>query len=90
MDEEIKKLLEKNLELNTEIHEMVKSIKNYVVWARIFSILKILIILVPIILGIIYLPALLGNAFGQYKELLGGGAGADINSLSPDLLKLIK
>lgn len=69
--EEIKKLLKKNLELTEEIHGMVKSVKRYIIWQRVFGVLKILIILIPITLGIIYLPPIVKKAYEQYKEVLG-------------------
>src|SRR6056297_1896739 len=77
MSEEIKKLVKKNLELNQEIYEMLKSVKRYVLIQQIFSVLKILIIVIPIILGIIYLPPL----FEQYQSLLnlGGGDSLDVS-----------
>ncbi len=75
MEDEIKKLLEKNLELNQEIFKMVKSIKIYVITQRIWFVLKILIIVVPITLGIIYLPPLLKDVVGKYQQLLGLGSG---------------
>lgn len=80
MDEEIKKILEKNLKLTEEIHEMAKSIKSFMMWQRIFSFLKILIIVVPIVIGILYLPPLLKNVFKQYGDLLGieGGESGNV------------
>ena len=96
MDEEIKKLLQKNLELNQRIYEMVKSIKSYIFWQRIFGVLKILIIVIPIIVGIIYLPPLFKQVINQYQSLLGvgqnnlnlesllGGEGLNVNSLLED------
>lgn len=75
MDEELKKLLEKNLEYSQEIYKNTKYIKDYVFWAKIGGALKILIIVVPIVLGIIYLPSLLKSAFDQYRGLLGVEAG---------------
>jgi hypothetical protein len=104
MDEELKKLLEENLKLTQEIHTMTKKINKFVIWSRIFGFLKILIIVVPIILGIIYLPPLLKDVFGQYKDLLGIGGGSkgllgdsenlnleniDVNQLPPELQKLL-
>lgn len=97
MDEEIKKLIKKNLELTQEIYEMVKSIKRYVIWQRIFTSLKILIILVPIILGIIYLPPIIKDAFKQYRELIGVTTNPiDVSveelksMLTPDVLNKLK
>ena len=85
MDEEIKKLLEKNLKLTGEIYKMAKSIKSFILWQRIFSALKILIIVVPIIIGIIYLPPLLKDLINQYQSILGLGGGEAGSML--DLLK---
>ena len=69
MEDEIKKLLEKNLELTEEIYKMVKGIKKYIFWQKVFSFLKILIIVVPIIIGIIYLPPLL-KRFSAIPEFI--------------------
>ena len=82
-DEQIKKLLEKNLEYSREIYQQTKYIKNYVFWAQVAGVLKILLIVVPIILGIIYLPPLLKGVFDQYKDILGveAGTGNPIESL---------
>ncbi len=67
MEEEIKKLLKKNIELSKENNEMTKSIKKFVFWSRIFTVVKIVIILIPLILGIIYLPPLVKDV---YKEVI--------------------
>ena len=95
MDEEIKELLEKNLKLNEEILERLKKVHHFVMWQRVMGFVKILLIVVPIVLGIIYLPAILENALAPYKELLnmsgGTKAGEAVNQLpagvSPDLIK---
>jgi hypothetical protein len=65
-DEEMRRLLEKNLELSEKMYKMTKYIRRYVIWSQIFDTLKILLIVAPIILGIMYLPAL----FRQYKPFL--------------------
>ena len=93
MDEEIKKLLEKNLELTEEIYKKTKYIKRHVIIQQVFGVLKVLIIIVPIVLGIIYLPPLLKNVYSQYQELLDVGGNLntiDIEQLPPDLLKYVK
>ena len=94
MDEEIKKLLEKNLKLNEEILERLKKVHRFVIWQRVMGFVKILLIVVPLVLGLIYLPAILENALAPYKELLnvsGTKAGEAVNQLpsgvSPDLIK---
>lgn len=70
MDEEIKKLLEENLRLTREIEKMVRSIKNFVIWQRIWGTLKFLLIVVPLVLAIIYLPPFLKDALKEYQNLL--------------------
>lgn len=79
MDEETKKILEENLRLNKEIHAMTKKIKNFVIWQQVFGIIKILIFVIPIILGIIYLPPLFKELTGTYQELLNLNPANSIN-----------
>lgn len=75
MDEEIKKLLEQNLKLTEEIYSMTKKIKGYINFQKFMSLIYVLLIVTPIILGIIYLPPLLKSVYDQYKGLLGIQAG---------------
>lgn len=81
MDEEIKKLLEENLKLTQEIYNMTKKIKNFITFQKIMSFIYFLLIVVPLILGIIFLPPLLKNVYSQYSELLGGEGGFNIGNL---------
>lgn len=81
MDEYIKKLIEENLVLTKEIKEMTKKMSRYMLWAQIFGFLKLLIILVPIVLAIFYLPPLLKDIFAQYQGLLGFDGGNLIGNL---------
>jgi hypothetical protein len=85
MDEEIKKLLEKNLRLTEEIYFMTKKIRGHLFFQRLVSIFYLIIIIAPIILGLIYLPPLLSGFYDQYKDLLGVQAG--INNPIENLLK---
>ncbi len=94
---DIRELIKKNLELTEEILVMTKKIRSFVFWERIFGILKLLVIVVPLVLGLIYLPALLQNAFAPYQELLNMNQQAgsqlnslDLNNLPQSLKNLIK
>ncbi|MFH1662088.1 MAG: hypothetical protein ABIA02_03260 [Candidatus Falkowbacteria bacterium] len=89
MDEEIKKLMQQNLKLTQEIHGMVSAVKKHMLWQKIFSILKILIIVVPIVLGFMYLPGILKDVTAQYKDLLGTDVGF-MDLLKGDGLQSIK
>ncbi|RLC38463.1 hypothetical protein DRH27_02220 [Candidatus Falkowbacteria bacterium] len=98
MDEDIKKILEKNQETTEEILKIAKKLKTHMHFQQLFSIIKILIIAIPIAIGIIYLPPLLSDLLDSYQELLGIGQGVkeinpgsiDLNSLPPDLLNFLK
>lgn len=93
MDEDIKKLLGKNLKLTEEILERTKKINRFVVLQQIFGVIKIFLIAVPIIIGIIYLPRLLEQVLGPYRELLEIKNSASIpslNDLTPNMLKFFQ
>ncbi len=79
---ELKELLEKNLALTEEIHEMTHKIKRYITFQKVLSFIYFLLIVVPLVLGAIYLPPLIKNMVGQYSDLIGLPAGSlDVNSL---------
>jgi len=86
--DELKTLLQENLEISKELREMVKKINHWMAVQRILGVFKILIIIVPLALGIIYLPSLLKGVIGPYQELLNLGNGAgDIDT--GDIIKQI-
>ena|SRR3989338_6941586 len=102
MDEEIKKLLEENLKYSKEIYSMTKKIKGYITFQKVMSVIYILLIVVPLILSIIYLPPLINSVFSQYKDILGleaGGGGSifdvlkgsdgniNLNNIDPERVK---
>lgn len=66
----LKELLELNLQKNEEILKISRDIKSYIKWQNIWSVLRFVLIVVPIILGFIYLPPLLKDVFTSYKDLL--------------------
>lgn len=88
MDEEIKKLLEQNLVLTKEIYVMTKKIKSYITFQKVMSLVYLMLIVVPIVLSIIYLPPLLESLFNQYKDALGveESSGGNNNTIQ-ELLK---
>lgn len=79
----MEEMMEENLRLIHEIHKMTKSVKNYVVVQRVLSVVYLLLIVVPLIVSIIYLPPLLSGVVGQYQELLYG----DRNGQTQNVLK---
>ncbi|MBI5254726.1 hypothetical protein HY932_03045 [Candidatus Falkowbacteria bacterium] len=71
-NEQLKNLMKQNLELLHDLEVDVRKIKNYLFWQRVGTVIKVLLILIPIALAIIYLPPIIKNALGQYYGLIGG------------------
>ncbi|MFA6171012.1 MAG: hypothetical protein WCW77_05160 [Patescibacteria group bacterium] len=84
-NKQLEELMERNLQLTEEIHKMTKGIKSYINFQKVMSIIYLLIIVLPIIAGLIFLPPLLGNMIGQYQSLLGG----ESSNLGSDFLKAV-
>jgi hypothetical protein len=62
--------LEENLKQTQEIKEMTKYIKKYVVISQIFGVIKLALIIVPIVLGFIYLPPIFRDLMEQYRNFI--------------------
>ena len=69
-DDELKDLIKQNIKLTEEIHEIATYVKKYIFWQKIFGFLKIFIFIIPLAIGIIYLPPLLNQVLEQYKTIL--------------------
>jgi len=65
---EIKKLLDNNLEFSKIIYKGIVKIHHYIFWQRIWGVLKIIIIIIPLIIGAIYLPPLFREIFDKWQE----------------------
>jgi hypothetical protein len=92
MENEIKELLEKNLAMTEEIRGLVLTVKKHIFWQQVFGLVKLLIILVPIILGLIFLPPLIGAYLDQYKQLFdlnSAGSRLGMEKPSSELLKAL-
>lgn len=64
----LENLLEKNIALSQEVLESVKYVKRYIRWQKVFGWIKVLIIAIPIIWGILYLPPLLDDWLASYMS----------------------
>lgn len=102
-DKKIEELLEKNLAMTEEIYKMTRSIKRYVTFQKIMSVIYLLLIILPIIAGAIFLPPIIKDLIEQYRSIMGGempenfgtsllkfGNPSDIRNLSPELQALFK
>ena len=92
-----RELLEQLLEQGRENNELLQKIRSYQNLQRLMGYLKLLVIVVPIVLSIIYLPPLLKPIWDQYQQILSSGIGTsanlDINSalqqVSPDTINAL-
>ncbi len=73
----LKELIEKNLKWSQIIYEQNRKINNKLLWTAVANWLRLLLIVVPLVLAIIFLGPLLKNAFSQYAGLFGQAPASD-------------
>ena len=86
----LEQLLRKNLELTQEIYEHTRKTRSYIMFGQVITVIKIVLIIGPLILALVYLPPLIREALSTYDNLLGGGTGQTIiegNDFLKDVLK---
>lgn len=64
-------LLAENIALNKKILESVDVTRRYIKFIRIVNVLKVLLIVIPLVFALIYVPPFLQKVLGIYDELLG-------------------
>jgi hypothetical protein len=80
---DLKQLLEENLSVSHEVYRLVKKINRQLFWQKIWGLLKVIIIVVPLVAGAIYLYPLLGQVLGTYQQIIGltqGGMNLNIDA----------
>lgn len=70
LSENWEELLRANLAKNEEILELARQIKSHIRWQVAWSFIRLFLIIIPIILGFIYLPPLVKEFFDSYSFLL--------------------
>jgi hypothetical protein len=93
--QDVKGLLEENLKYAKEIYASTEKTRRYIFWGQVFGFLKILIIIVPLILGFLYVQPYLKSALGMYTSLFGQNDGTAATGLpnlgsSSDLIKQLE
>ena len=63
---DLKKLIERNIDLNQEILDSVTYVKKYIQLQKVFSLLKIIIIVIPVIFAILYLTPIFKDISVQF------------------------
>lgn len=70
IDEELKQIVKENKEILGKIDKRINRIEKRFVWSSIFSFIKILIIVAPIVIGVIYLTPFLQDFMKIYEPIL--------------------
>lgn len=70
--QEIKELLEKNLRLSETIAVQSRKTLRRFTWYVVGQYVKLALIIIPLVVGAIYLPPLFRSVWQQYGSLFGG------------------
>ena len=70
MDEDLRRTLAEQAAAIAEIRESTRLIYKYIYWQRIFGWFKWALIIIPLVIGAIYLPPLLKDLIGIYSSVL--------------------
>jgi len=90
MDEELKQLLKRNLQVTQEIHEIALKTKRYIFWGQILGWLKFVIIVVPLIIAIAYAIPFFRHLAEIYNEIMNTVGVNGLNGAgTQELLKLL-
>ncbi len=71
MDEETKKLIKEDLEVNKENNKLLNKLVWYQKWARWLNIIKWIIVIGTTLGALYYIQPLIEDLFSTYSELLG-------------------
>ena len=92
--QDVKSLLEENLKYAKEIYTSTEKTRRYILWGQIFGFIKIVIIIVPLVIGFLFVQPYLKSALGMYTSLFGQNDSAPDSSPSSggttDLLKQLQ
>lgn len=69
---DIRELLEENIKLSKDILRSTEATRKYMRRMQVMSFLRVLIIVIPIILAILYIPPFLGKLSDIFGSLYGG------------------
>ena len=75
----LKDLIEKNLKWSQIIYEQNRKMNNKLLWSAIADWLRLVIILVPIVLALLFLPPILSSLWTQYQNMIGGSTNGPNN-----------
>lgn len=70
LDEELKQIVKENKQILEKLDKKIQRIEKRFIWNSIFGFIKILVIVAPIVLGIIYLTPFLQDFIKIYDPIL--------------------
>jgi uncharacterized membrane protein YukC len=88
--DDIKIMLKEAIEVSKKNQKDIKYIKRFTIWSQFWGVFKFLIILIPIIIGFIYLPSFMKDWISSYQEILIESGSGESPSGVLNLEKLIK
>lgn len=65
-------LLKENIKLSKAILKNTTDTANAMKWMKIMSFMRILLIIIPLILAILYIPPFLESIIGNFSQFYGG------------------
>lgn len=71
MNPEEKELLRRTLAVSEENQKVLRKLERHIRWQSYWGFAKILIIVVPLIIGYLFLQPYLGSMFNTYSEVQG-------------------
>jgi len=86
----IENLLKQNLRLSHDIYESVEKTRKYILWLKIFNIIKIVLVLLPLVIALIFLPKLISTYLGEYTSILdqlNSVKSGNVQDVNPDIIK---
>lgn len=93
-DDKMTRLLEENLKISKRILKLNKKINQWIKWQKIKFWLYFVLIIVPLILALFYLPPILNQGLKEYRELLNNFISikqqANLNDVNLEDLKNLK
>lgn len=73
-NDELKALLLENQRLLKDIHAATQKTRRYILWSQIGGFLKLVLVLVPLVLGYLYIQPYLSQALSSMQDVYGLGS----------------
>lgn len=70
---ELKSLLERNLSISQEILDISMYIRGYIFWRKVMGFIQLVLIIVPIVLAVFYLPPFLEDLLDKLPSYINNG-----------------